>query len=429
MTDFLEALSVSPVYWVTMFFLAGFPIVMAALVVNGSRSFLLERSREATEQYFPHVLELDDARKKWPLVSVIIPARDEEHTIEGTIRASAALDWPAVEIIVINDGSSDGTGRVLDTLQRQIPFTVITHEKSQGKSRSLNEALSLASSEVVLIMDADSEPASNVLNRMVPYFVMDKEVIAVTGNPRVVNASTLWAKMQAIEFTSTISALRRGQSAWGRVNTMSGVLSVLRRREILDLGGFSPEQPTEDIELTWRLHRAGYRCIYEPAALSAMRVPESMRQWWRQRYRWSSGLVRVLQAHGVGLVKERRWPMFPLLAEAVLSILWCHVLIVTTVLWIVAYGFGGIELGNSLIISHWGSMTVGVALVQIFWGMHLDSHHDKTINKLWPLAPIYPLLYWWAEAFVVVVATLPTLLTKPQAVSWSLDRETATNTP
>ena len=429
MTDFLEALSVSPVYWVTMFFLAGFPIVMAALVVNGSRSFLLERSREATEQYFPHVLELADARKKWPLASVIIPARDEEHTIEGTIRASAALDWPAVEIIVINDGSSDGTGRVLDTLQRQIAFTVITHEESQGKSRSLNEALALVSSEVVLIMDADSEPASNVLNRMVPYFVMDKDVIAVTGNPRVVNASTLWAKMQAIEFTSTISALRRGQSAWGRVNTMSGVLSVLRRREILDLGGFSPEQPTEDIELTWRLHRAGYRCIYEPAALSAMRVPESMRQWWRQRYRWSSGLVRVLQAHGVGLVKERRWPMFPLLAEAVLSILWCHVLIVTTVLWIVAYGFGGIELGNSLIISHWGSMTVGVALVQIFWGMHLDSHHDKTINKLWPLAPIYPLLYWWAEAFVVVVATLPTLLTKPQAVSWSLDRETATNTP
>lgn len=426
MTDFLEALSVSPVYWVTMFFLAGFPIVMAALVVNGSRSFLLERSREATEQYFPHIAELDDARKKWPLVSVIIPARDEEHTIEGTIRASAALDWPAVEIIVINDGSSDGTGRVLDTLQRQIPFTVITHEEPQGKSRSLNEALSLASGEVVLIMDADSEPAYNVLNRMVPYFVMDKDVIAVTGNPRVVNASTLWAKMQAIEFTSTISALRRGQSAWGRVNTMSGVLSVLRRREILDLGGFSPEQPTEDIELTWRLHRAGYRCIYEPAALSAMRVPESMKQWWRQRYRWSSGLVRVLQAHGVGLLKERRWPMFPLLAEAALSILWCHVLIFTTVLWIVAYGFGGIELGNSLIISHWGSMTVGVALVQIFWGMHLDSHHDKTINKLWPLAPIYPLLYWWAEAFVVVAATLPTLLTKPQAVSWSLDRSAPT---
>ncbi len=225
------------------------------------------------------------------------------------------------------------------------------------------------------------------------------------------------------------TALRWGQSAWGRVNTMSGVLSVLRRREILELGGFSPEQPTEDIELTWRLHRTGYRCIYEPAALSAMRVPESMRQWWRQRYRWSSGLVRVLQTHGVGLGKERRWPMFPLLAEAALSILWCHVLILATVLWIVAYGFGGIELGNSLIISHWGAMTVGVALVQIFWGMHLDSHHDKTINKLWPLAPIYPLLYWWGEAFVVVAATLPTLLTKPQAMSWSLDRETATNTP
>jgi len=425
MTVFLEAVSISPLYWVTMAFLAGFPIVIAALVVNGSRGFLLERSREATEQYFPHKSELEKARKQWPLVSVIIPARDEKHTIEGTIRASVALDWPAVEIIVINDGSQDGTGQVLDALQRELSLTIITHEEPQGKSRSLNEGLALATSEAVLVMDADSEPAPNVLNRMIPYFVTDDDVVAVTGNPRVVNASTLWAKMQAIEFTSTISALRRGQSAWGRVNTMSGVLSVLRRREILELGGFSPEQPTEDIELTWRLHRAGFRCIYEPAALSAMRVPESFRQWWRQRYRWSSGLVRVLQAHGVALVKERRWPMFPLLAEAALSILWCHVLILATALWIVAYAWGGIEVGNSLIISHWGAMTVGVALVQIFWGMHLDSRHDRTINKLWPLAPIYPLLYWWAEAFVVVIATLPTLLTKPQAVHWSLDRTAA----
>jgi hypothetical protein len=67
-------------------------------------------------------------------------------------------------------------------------------------------------------------------------------------------------------------------------------------------------------------------------------------------------------------------------------------------------------------------MTVGIALVQIFWGMHLDSNHDKTIWKLWPLAPIYPILYWWFEAFVVVAATLPTLVTKPRSVSWTLDR-------
>lgn len=272
-------------------------------------------------------------------------------------------------------------------------------------------------------MDADAVLAPNVLNRMVPYFVNENDLAAVTGNPRVINATTFWAKMQAIEFTSTISALRRGQSAWGRVNTVSGILSLFRRHVVLNLGGFSPHQPTEDIELSWRLHRAGFRCVYEPAAQVGMRVPENFGQWWKQRYRWSSGLVRVLQTHGVGLLREKQWPMFPLLLEAFFSVIWCHVLLLATILWIVAYSVGGPELGNSLVISHWGSMTVGFALVQILWGMHLDAHHDATITKLWPLAPIYPLLYWWFEAAVVVAATLPTLFTRPQWVRWTLARD------
>lgn len=405
-----------------MAFLAGFPVVIAALVVNSSRGLLLDRQRESTESYFPHVEDLHRSREVWPLVTVIVPARDEEQTIGATISAILDMDWPRLAVIVIDDGSRDATAEALRAFSDNPSVSVISHEEPRGKSESLNEGFAAADSEIVLIMDADAAPASNVLNRMVPYFIKDNDVAAVTGNPRVVNARSLWGKLQAIEFTSTISALRRGQSAWGRINTISGVLSVLRRDVVLAVGGFSSLHPTEDIELTWRLHRAGYRCVYEPAALVAMRVPENLRQWWHQRYRWSSGLVRVLQAHAVGLVRERRWPMFPLVLEAILSIVWCHLLVVATTLWVVALAVGGPEIGNSLVIGHWGSMTIGIALVQIFWGMHLDSNHDKPIVKLWPLAPVYPILYWWFEAFVVVAATIPTLMKKPSRVSWTLDR-------
>lgn len=422
MTDFFLALSESPAYWLCMTFLAGFPVVVAALVVNGSRSLLLDRQSEATERYFPHREDLDRARERWPLVTVIVPARDEERTIVDTVSAILEIDWPQLRVIVVDDGSTDSTAQQLATLSHNPSVQVLSHPEPLGKSESLNEGFALATSEIVLIMDADAAPAANVLNRMVPYFIKHRDIAAVTGNPRVVNASGLWGKLQAIEFTSTISALRRGQSAWGRINTISGVLSVLRRDVVLALGGFSSVHPTEDIELTWRVHRAGYRCVYEPAALVAMRVPETLAQWWHQRYRWSSGLIRVLQAHGVGLVRERRWPMFPLLLEAFLSVVWCHLLWLATVLWIVALALGGPDVGNSLIISHWGAMTIGIALVQIFWGMHLDGNHDRTIWKLWPLAPVYPILYWWAEALVVAAATLPTLVTKPRRVSWTLDR-------
>ena len=422
MIEFFAALSESPIYWVTMAFLAGFPVAVAALVVNGSRNLLLDRQSESTERYFPHLEDLDRARDRWPLVTVIVPARDEERTIGDTVAAILDIDWPELSVIVLDDGSKDGTAQALEPFLDNPCVRVITHPEPLGKSESLNQGFAASTSEIVLIMDADAAPAPNVLNRMVPYFIKHRDIAAVTGNPRVVNASGLWGKLQAIEFTSTISALRRGQSAWGRINTISGVLSVVRRSVVVGIGGFSSVHPTEDIELTWRLHRAGYRCVYEPAALVAMRVPESLAQWWHQRYRWSSGLVRVLQAHAVGLVRERRWPMFPLLLEASLSVLWCHLLVAATVLWAVALAVGGPAIGNSLIIGHWGSMTVGIALVQIFWGMHLDSNHDKTIWKLWPLAPIYPILYWWFEAFVVVAATLPTLVTKPRSVSWTLDR-------
>jgi hypothetical protein len=66
-------------------------------------------------------------------------------------------------------------------------------------------------------------------------------------------------------------------------------------------------------------------------------------------------------------------------------------------------------------------MTIGIAIIQILWGLHLDAHHDKTITKLWPLAPIYPILYWWLEAIVVVAATIPTLFTRAKTSTWSLN--------
>jgi biofilm PGA synthesis N-glycosyltransferase PgaC len=421
MTEFLAGVGESPIYWGLMLFLAVFPVVISALAVNASRQYLLDRNRTDTEQHLPHLSDLMEARKLWPTMSIVIPARNEQDTIIDTVDGALDIDWPQLEVIVINDGSIDATGEALRRYQTHSDIRLVTHESPQGKSRSLNEGLTMATSELVLIMDADARPARNVLDRLVPHLFKHPDVAAVTGNPRVVNTRTLWGKMQAIEFSSTISTLRRGQAAWGRINTVSGILTVLRRDVVLELGGFSPTQPTEDIELTWRLQREGWRCTYEPAAQVGMVVPESLSQWWKQRVRWSSGLVRVLQAHGGVMLRRWRWPVFPLLLEASLSIIWCHVLIAATLFWVFAYTVGGPELGNSLIIGHWGSMTIGIAIVQILWGMHLDANHDKTITKLWPLAPIYPLLYWWLEAIVVVAATLPTLLTRPRTSTWSLN--------
>jgi poly-beta-1,6-N-acetyl-D-glucosamine synthase len=422
-TEVLLGISEHPLYVIGMWFLAAFPIVISMFAINGSRQYLLDRSREATENDLPHLPELHKAREQWPLISIVIPARDEGAGIARTLQSVLELHWPRLEVIVINDGSIDDTADHIARLGKHVPVSVITHETPRGKSQSLNEGIAAASSELVLIMDADARPARNALDRMAPHFLHYEDVAAVTGNPRVANISSLLAKLQAVEFTSTVSTLRRGQSAWGRVNTMSGIMTLLRRELVLEQGGFSSTQPTEDIELTWRLHRQGYRCIYEPAAQVAMEVPDKLGQWWRQRTRWSSGLIRVLQTHGFGIVRKGEWPVFAILLEAIAAVLWCHVLVAATIFWVVSAVLGVPTLGNSLIIGHWGTMAVGIALIQIFWGMRLDSHHDKSIASLWPVAPLYPILYWWMGALAVVWTTIPTLLTKPRVATWSLRRK------
>ena len=422
MTEVLLEIAESPFYLLAMIFLAAFPVVISALAINGSRQFLLDRSRSATEDDFPHVQQLSDARAKWPSISILIPARDEETGVEKTIQSVIEMYWPNKEIIVINDGSHDHTLKKIKAIAKHSSISIISHKAATGKSISLNEGIAAASSEIVVIVDADARPAKNALDRLVPHFLIHEDVAAVTGNPRVANLSSLISKLQAIEFTSNISTLRRGQAAWGRVNTISGIMTALRRNAVLEIGGFSPTQPTEDIEMTWRLHREGYRCVYEPAAQVAMEVPENLSQWWKQRTRWSTGLVRVIQTHGFAVIRKWEWPVFPLLVEAIAAILWCHVLVVATLLW-VASALNGIPfIGNSIILSHWGTLTLAVALFQIFWGMKLDSNHDKGIFRLWPLAPLYPLFYWWLSAFAVVATTVPALLTKPKVVSWSLER-------
>jgi biofilm PGA synthesis N-glycosyltransferase PgaC len=428
MREILLTVGANPVYLAVMWFVAAFPVVIAALAINSSRVFYLERMNRETEQLNPHLDQLRQAQQTWPLISIVIPARDEEDNLAKAITRALELQWPRIEVIVIDDGSTDGTAAIADEFGERANVHVVHHSSPEGKSRSLNEGMQQAASELVLIIDADAEPDFNILERMASHFAMEPDVAAVTGNPRAINVPNLLTQLQAIEFSSTISTLRRGQSAWGRINTVSGIMALFHRDLVLVAGGFSAMQPTEDIELTWRLQRSGYRCIYEPAAQVGMIIPRDLRQWFAQRKRWSRGLVRVLQAHGWSVVRKNEWPMYPLLLEAVLAILWCHLLVFLTALWALALIVGAGLLGNSLVMGRWGAMTVGIALLQILWGMKLDAHHDKGVRKLWPVAPLYPLAYWWMQAFTVVWTTLPTLVSsRRKAVSWDIVRSQGDN--
>ena len=364
--------------------------------------------------------ELAAARARFPLVSVVVPAHNEEALIQGTLERVLALRWPTLDVLVVDDGSADGTLSAVRPYVLDGRVRLLRKRDNEGKALAIDDALRLALGEIVLILDADGAPQADVLERMVPHFVRVPAVGAVTGSPRVDNASTLLGKLQAIEFASTVSILRRGHAAWGRVNTFSGLCTAVRRDAVAAAGGYRPDMITEDIAMTWALQLGGWEVLYEPAALFAMQVPESLPAWWRQRRRWSIGLGQVLRRYGRRALLPRHWRMWPILAQDILAILWVHALLAALALGAVSLAAGS---GVGDFVPGVLAVTTAVAgLLQVVVGVRMDARHDPGIARLVWFAPLYPLAYWLMSAAAAVRGTVPGLVRAPRVETWNIPR-------
>lgn len=408
--------------WLLHAFVVAFPVAVALLAVDSARRFAIDRRGISTARIEPNLGDLSAAHERWPVVTVVVPAYNEERHLARTVRAALDLRWPEIRVLVVDDGSSDRTSEVARA-EGGAAVHVVRCEQNGGKAAAMNLALTSVDTELVLQLDADSQPERDVLEWLVPQLLRHDDVAAVTGNPRVADTSHLLGALQACEFSGTVSALRRGQAAWGRICTMSGICTLFRREVVQSVGGFDTRMHAEDIELSWRLHTHGWRVTYEPEALVAMQVPATLRSWWRQRTRWAAGLVEALRAHWRQVVRRRNRELWPLALEGVLSILWCHALVLSAVLWAVLLPTGTFsEFAESPLPGRWGAFVLAAGIFQVLWGMHLDARRDAGILRLWWVAPLYPLLYWWLSAATVVRTTVPTLVRPPRPVVWSSDR-------
>ncbi|HEX9206752.1 MAG TPA: glycosyltransferase [Steroidobacteraceae bacterium] len=403
-------------YWAALVFFASYPVVTSVMWMTTSLIFVFRWERKDIE------LAPGTSTVFVPLVTVIIPAHNEAAVIERSLGAVCRMQYPRFEVIVVNDGSTD------DTAAKVRPFVVpgrvrlLDKKVNEGKALAINDALPLARGEIVLTLDADAEPEPNLLTAIVPHFRAAR-VAAVTGNPRVRNTETFLARLQAVEFTSIISLLRRSQRVWGRIVTVSGVVAAFRRSALFDVGGFSPNMPTEDIEVTWKLQRAFYDVRYEPNAVVWMTVPRSLRGLFKQRLRWARGLMQVLRKHH-GVMREWRFRrMWPIFVESALSILWACCFVVLTTLWILSYAAGYPPVGASPIPNFWG-MTIGtLCLLQLAIGTLVDRRYDRDIWRYFPYAVYYPIIYWALLALATVLS-LRYLFVKPpqQSVTWTTQR-------
>jgi biofilm PGA synthesis N-glycosyltransferase PgaC len=395
--DFLRGVNHHPAYWWSLVFFAFYPVLSAIVWVTTGLHFYLRRERRQEEE---RPAEL----KRYPSFTVLIPAYCEEKGIAETLEAATRIDYPDYEVLVVDDASTDGTLEAVRPFVEAGRVRLVVKQRNEGKAMAMNDALPVARGELVLVMDADAAPDPMILRWMAPHFESPR-VAAVTGNPRVHNRQTFLSQLQMIEFSSIISLLRRAQRIWGRILTMSGVVGAFRKSAMIDVGLYSPEMATEDIDMTWKLQRASYDVRYEPRALVWMKVPPTLRGLAVQRRRWAIGLAQVLRRYARITVTWRARRMWPVYWESLFSVLWAYCFVVLTTFWILSYAFGIPPVGVSPIPNWWG-MTIGtLCLIQLFTGVMLDSRYDPSIVKHFPVAITYPIIYWMLMSAITAFAT------------------------
>ena len=231
------------------------------------------------------------------LVSVLIPAFNEERVIERSVAQVLRSENARVEVIVIDDGSHDRTSAIVrEAFGADKRVRLLTIENG-GKARALNRGLELAKSEIVIALDADTQFQPETIGRLARWFAADERLGAVAGNAKVGNRINIITKWQALEYITAQNLERRALARLGGMTVVPGAIGAWRKPAIVQVGGYPPETLAEDQDLTIAIQRAGWKVSYDQSAIAWTEAPQSLRQLARQRFRWAFGTLQCIWKH------------------------------------------------------------------------------------------------------------------------------------
>lgn len=386
-----------------------FPFFMAYLWMAGGLAFHAQFEEEEPVDDKQPVL------RKWPMVSILVPCYNEEATVREVILGLQQQRYPNYEIIAIDDGCTDRTPAILDELAFQYPNLRVIHQhRNQGKAVGLNTAAMLAKGELVLGIDADAILGANSIAHMVRHFLQSDSVGAVTGNPRIRTRTTMVGRMQVGEFSSTIGLIKRTQHLLGRLFTVSGVVAMFRRKALLEVGFWSPEMLTEDIDISWKLQIAGWRVRYEPRATCWILMPEKLGGLYKQRLRWAMGGVQTLKKFTRALLHPKHWRMWLIYLEYAASVLWAYAMALVLVLALLKYLVTLPPALQLTALPQWRGILLGMTcMLQVFTGLYIDRRYDHRLLRYYLWTIWYPVAFWMISMVTTVVAVPRVLLRDP----------------
>jgi biofilm PGA synthesis N-glycosyltransferase PgaC len=391
-----------------------YPLFMAYLWMTGAVFYYYryERPPKSHRDLPDGTLETPPPLAEYPLVTIIVPCHNEGRDIEDTVEYLLASTYPNFDILLVDDGSADETRSILDSIAALHSGVRVIHcAHNQGKAVALTTASLMTPAQYLCCIDADALLDPEALSWLMVHF-LNPRVGAVTGNPRVRNRSTLLGRLQVGEFSSIVGLIKRAQRTYGRIFTVSGVVACFRKAALHDVGYWSPDMLTEDIDISWKLQIRHWDVRFEPKAHCWILAPETLGGLWKQRLRWAMGGIQVMAKNWriANIWKARR--MWPVLLEYLMSVVWAYAMLVVAVLWLAGQF---IELPPEYsvpsLLSGWSGVMVGTTcLIQIGVSLALDSRYGGGSVRSFFWMIWYPLAYWMINMATTIVAVPRALL-------------------
>jgi poly-beta-1,6-N-acetyl-D-glucosamine synthase len=325
-----------------------------------------------------------------PLVSIVVPAYNESVVIANCLRSIASSNYEPYEAICVDDGSSDDTYVRMRELVEELPRVRAMTKPNGGKGSALNAGIAEARGSVLMLVDADGVFGPDTISGMLRSFD-DERIGAVCGNDRPVNLDRVQTRFLSVISHLGTGLMRRAMDEMHCLPIVSGNIGAFRR-DVLDLTGPLREDTVgEDLELSWRIYEAGYRCAFSPHSLVYAESPSTLRALWKQRVRWARGLLQTMVMHPRLIGNPRYGAFGPYLAFNAFTQVAVPVLQVVGVIVLTVIGASG-DLG-AVPVTFWAwvvflGLPLSLALLLVALALD-DAWGDLRFAWTLPLWPFY----------------------------------------
>ncbi len=370
---------------------------------------------------------VQDKEGYFPFVSIIVPVFNEGKVLRASIESLLDIDYNNYEIIIVNDGSTDDTAVVGETLvgyqkgRNGMVKVSLLNKPNGGKSKALNAGIQYSDAQFVLCMDGDSQLTPNTLRMAVRHFT-DPYIGAVAGNVKVQNRKKVMTDLQALEYLEGLNMARSAQGFLQLVNIIPGPIGLFRKTALRDAGFYSSDTFAEDADVTLKILAKGWKIVYEPNAVAYTEAPETIYQLLKQRYRWTRGILQAVRKHKKYLYNPTMnfnnsfvlWSMF---YEA---LIWPAMNIFVNLYFIIVALFYGM---SSFIFLWW----IGIAVLDLMAAVYCIAA-EKEEFRLVPYAIVYRLIFILLIDVTKAMATIEEFL--GVRMTWGkLERTGLGNTP